>query len=293
MTNGTDDELAGCLRSWRDRLRPADAGLPGGAGGRRRASGLRREEVAQLAGLSVDYLARLEQGRASSPSPSVLAPLARALRLSDAERDHLYRAAGHVPPGSGRVDRHLTPGVQRVLDRLADVPVLVIDAAWQVVAINAMGAALLGDFGGADAGAREHNIAWRQFAGLPSRVAHDAAASAAFEREIVGDLREARGRFPDDERLRELIEALRAQVPRFAELWERREVRERSGATKRIVHPVAGTLTLDCDILTTRDSDLRLVVYSAAPGTPDASALALVGAVGLQSFDRVTPPASA
>ncbi|MDW5595417.1 helix-turn-helix transcriptional regulator [Conexibacter stalactiti] len=284
MTTRTDDELAGCLRSWRDRLRPADAGLP--AGGRRRASGLRREEVAALAGLSVDYLARLEQGRASSPSPSVLAPLARALRLSDAERDHLYRAAGHVPPGSGRVDRHITPGVQRVLDRLADVPVLVIDAAWQVVAINAMGAALLGDFSGeAAGGARENNIAWRQFAGLPSRVAHDAAGSAAFEREIVGDLRDARGRFPDDERLRELIEQLRASVPRFAELWERREVRERSGATKRIVHPVAGPLTLDCDILTTRDSDLRLVVYSAAPGTPDAQALALLGAVGLQSFD--------
>jgi transcriptional regulator with XRE-family HTH domain len=287
MTIATDDELAGCLRSWRDRLRPADAGLP--AGGRRRASGLRREEVAQLAGLSVDYLARLEQGRASSPSPSVLAPLARALRLTDDERDHLYRVAGHAPPGPGRVDRHITPGVQRVLDRLADVPVLVIDAAWQIVAINGLGSALLGVYpaGGSE---RERNIAWRQFAGIPSRVVHDAASRAGFEREIVADLREARGRHPDDERLQELVDELCALNPRFAELWERREVRQRGAATKRIRHPEAGTLTLDCDILTTRDSDLRLVVYTAAPGTPDSNALALLGAVGLQSFDSLASP---
>ena len=94
-----EHELGACLRSWRDRLQPADAGLP--AGGTRRAPGLRREEVAQLAGLSVDYLARLEQGRATHPSPSVLAPLARALRLSDDERAHLFRVAGHAEPDAG------------------------------------------------------------------------------------------------------------------------------------------------------------------------------------------------
>lgn len=286
MTTGTDDELAGCLRSWRDRLRPADAGLP--VGGRRRASGLRREEVAQLAGLSVDYLARLEQGRASSPSPSVLAPLARALRLTDEERDHLYRVAGHAPPGSGRIDRHITRGVQRVLDRLADVPVLVIDAAWQIVAVNGLGTALLGDFSAGTE--RERNLAWRQFMDLPARIVHDEGSRAAYEREMVGDLREARGQFPDDERLHELVDDLLAHSPRFAELWARREVRRRNAGTKWVEHPVAGTLTLDCDVLTTRDSDLRLVIYTAASGTPDANALALLGAVGLQSFDVPAPP---
>src|SRR5215216_3467032 len=114
-------ELAACLRSWRDRLQPAEAGLP--SGGARRAPGLRREEVSHLAGVSVDYLARLEQGRAAHPSPSVLATLARALRLSDDERAHLFRVAGHAEPYPGGMRRHLTPSVQRVMDRLVEVPV--------------------------------------------------------------------------------------------------------------------------------------------------------------------------
>jgi transcriptional regulator with XRE-family HTH domain len=165
------DELARCLRTWRDRLTPADVGLP--AGGRRRAPGLRREELARLAGVSLDYLARLEQGRASNPSPSVLAPLARALRLDDAERAHLYRVAGQAPPSAGTIDRHITPGVQRVLDRLADVPVIVFDAAWTVVAANDLGRALVG----AEEGA---NIARRHFTGAASRVARAKEDDAAF-----------------------------------------------------------------------------------------------------------------
>ena len=136
------DELAACLRTWRDRLTPAEVGLP--AGGRRRAPGLRREELAQLAGLSVDYLARLEQGRASHPSPSVLAPLARALRLTDDEREHLFRVAGQAEPLAGTINRHVTPSVQRVIDRLSDVPVMVIDAAYELVAANPLAVALTG-----------------------------------------------------------------------------------------------------------------------------------------------------
>src|SRR5204863_9445483 len=135
------DELGGCLRSWRDRLDPADAGLPAGA--MRRVPGLRREEVAQLAGVSLDYLSRLEQGRASRPSPSVLASLARALRLTDDERAHLFRIAGHAEPSPGVINRHIGPGVQRLLDRLADVPVMVVDASWQVVAQNPLASALV------------------------------------------------------------------------------------------------------------------------------------------------------
>jgi transcriptional regulator with XRE-family HTH domain len=266
------DELARCLRTWRDRLSPAAAGLPDG--GTRRAPGLRREEVARLAGLSVDYLARLEQGRASNPSPSVLAPLARALRLSDDERAHLYRVAGQLTPTAGRIDRHLTPGVQRVLDRLADVPVMVLDAAWTIVAANPLAHALLGSEPGV-------NIARAHFTGAPSRVHH---TEKSFEAEVVADLHAAAGRFPDDERLHALIAELRGTSARFATLWEQRPVAERIADRKTVVHPEIGPITLDCDVLTVRDSELRIVVYTAAPGSPDAQSLALLGAVGLQTF---------
>jgi transcriptional regulator with XRE-family HTH domain len=275
------DELAACLRSWRDRLTPAEAGLP--AGGRRRAPGLRREEVAQLAGLSVDYLARLEQGRAANPSPSVLTPLARALRLTDDERAHLFRVAGQAPPLAGHINRHVPPGVQRILDRLADTPVVVMDAAWNVVAANPLAVALVGD-ASRHADPRDRNIAWRHFTGGPSRFVRDADEDARMGAEAVADLREALGRYPDDAPLRELIADLRAASPRFAELWDGRPVAARTAARKTIDHPEVGPITLDCDVLTVRGSDLRLIVYTAAPGTADANALALLATIGLQTF---------
>ena len=274
------DELARCLRSWRDRVSPADVGLR--AGRLRRAPGLRREEVAQLAGVSVDYLARLEQGRAGNPSPSVLAALARALRVTDDERAHLFRVAGHAEPTTGRMGRHPTPGVQRILDRLADVPVIVVDASWQFVAANALAGALLGDLAGRPP--RERNIVWRHFVGLPSRVVRTPEEDAALEAEAVADLHEAVGRYPADEELRALVEDLRTHSPRFAELWEQRPVGPRVASRKTVEHPEIGRITVDCDVLAVRGSDLRLIVYTAAPGSSDAGALALLGAVGLQSF---------
>jgi transcriptional regulator with XRE-family HTH domain len=273
-------ELGVCLRSWRDRLSPADVGLP--AGGHRRAAGLRREEVAQLAGLSVDYLARLEQGRAENPSASVLAPLARALRLTDDERAHLYRVAGRLEPSVGRIPRHLTPGVQRILDRLADVPVAVFDAAWDLIAANPLATALLGDSSGTSD--RERNIVWRKFTGADSRFVHTPEESAQLGAELVADLHDALGRYPDDERLRSLVDDLLDASPGFAELWRERPVGVRSASRKTLRHPEVGLITVDCDVLTVRDSDVRIVVYTAAPGSADADALALLGAVGLQSF---------
>jgi transcriptional regulator with XRE-family HTH domain len=273
-------ELGACLRSWRDRLAPADVGLP--AGGRRRAAGLRREEVAGVAGVSVDYLTRLEQGRADSPSPSVLDALARTLRLTGAERAHLFRLAGQAEPGDGRIDRHLTPGVQRVLDRLHDVPVLVFDAGWTIVTMNRLAAALIGDISGLSE--RERNIAWRLFAGWSTRIVRSPEEQAAMQDEAVADLHQALGQYPQDERLRALVDDLRAASPRFAELWERRPVAARTAGRKTFEHPEVGRITLDCDVLTVRDSDLRIMVYTAAPGSDDAGALALLGAVGLQSF---------
>ncbi|MEJ3654594.1 helix-turn-helix domain-containing protein [Actinomycetes bacterium KLBMP 9759] len=136
-------ELAAALRTWRERLRPADVGLP--AGVRRRTPGLRREEVAGLAGVSVDYLTRLEQGRGPHPSEAVLGALARALRVSDAEREHLFHLAGAQPPLPGRIRSTVRPGVLRMLDRFTDLPALLLDAKADVIAWNPMALALLGD----------------------------------------------------------------------------------------------------------------------------------------------------
>src|SRR5262249_49967785 len=167
---GGREDIGPYGRAWRERLQPAAAGLP--TGRLRRTAELRREELASLAGISVDYLVRLEQGRATNPSTQVLAALARALRLDDEERDHLYPVAGHAPPKRTKITSHLTPGVQRLVDRLSDVPVGVFDAAWNLIAWNAPWAALMGD-PSARRG-RERNILWRAFTAAPSRVrSHD------------------------------------------------------------------------------------------------------------------------
>ncbi|MGH2940138.1 MAG: helix-turn-helix transcriptional regulator [Solirubrobacterales bacterium] len=274
------DELAGCLRTWRDRLTPAEAGIPDGS--RRRAPGLRRQEVAQLAGLSVEYLARLEQGRATNPSPSVLAPLARALRLSDEERAHLFRVAGQAEPADGHIRRHITPSVQRILDRLTDTPVMVIDASWQCITSNPLAYALAGDTSGQPL--RDRNVAWTVFTEVPTRYVRTEEEERLMRLELVSDLREARSRYPKDVLLVELVEDLLAVSADFAELWEQRPVQRPNTAGKTFLHPEIGPITLDCDFLAVRDSDLRLIVYTAAPGSEAASQLELLSAIGLQQF---------
>jgi transcriptional regulator with XRE-family HTH domain len=273
------DELGQSIRAWRDRLDPAEAGLSAGA--RRRAPGLRREELASLAGVSVDYLSRLEQGRATNPSPQVLAALARALRLSDEERAHLYLVAGQAPPGAGTIDRHLTPGVQRMLDRLEEMAVTVYDPTWELVAWNRLGAALLGDLEALDG--RERNLVWREFIGRPpGRFRRDEEETGRFRQELVSDLHAALGSYPEDERLTTLIADLRAGSEDFERYWARGEIAVRTASRKVITHPEVGPITVDCDVLTVRKSNLRMIVYSCTPGSEDAEKLALVGVVGLQ-----------
>jgi hypothetical protein len=214
----------------------------------------------------------------------VLAPLARALRLTDDERAHLFRVAGQAEPLAGQINRHVPPGVQRVLDRLSDVPVVVMDAAWYVVAANPLAVALVGDASSLPR-PRDRNIAWRHFTGASSRFARDDEEDARMQAEAVADRREALGRYPDDAPLRELIADLQDASPRFAELWAgRAQVAQRSASRKTVVHPEVGPITLDCDVLSVRGSDLRLIVYTAAPGTADANALTLLAAIGLQTF---------
>lgn len=276
-----EDDLGASLRAWRDRLIPAAVGLPHQA--LRRAPGLRRDELARLAGVSSDYLARLEQGRARHPSLQVAGSLARALRLTGDERDLLFRLAGHPLPEADRISQHLTPGVQRVLDRLTDVPVMVLDAAWEVIARNALAEALLGEL--PPGPGRGRNIMWRQFMGAPSRIVRGGAQDAAFEAELVADLHAALGRYPRDERLRALAEDLIAGSARFRELWATRPAAVRVSSLKTFAHPAVGEITLDCDVLRVDGSDVRIVVYTPAPGSPDHDALALVGIVGLQALD--------
>jgi transcriptional regulator with XRE-family HTH domain len=268
------------VRRWRDRVSPEAAGLP--LGGHRRAPGLRREELALLAGISVDYITRLEQGRATNPSEQIIEALARALRLSGAERAHLFQLGGLQPPGPGSVPAYLTPSVQRLLDRLTSTPAAVFDATWTLLLANPPYAALMGD----PSGWRGHqrNAVWRNFLGPSDRVRHTPQSRRALQTALVADLRVATARYPADQRLKRLVAELLVQSDRFAELWETGIAGHHEAARKTIDHPHAGAVTLDCDVLTVVGSDLRIMVYTAEPGTEDAERLALITALGTQSL---------
>ncbi|MGC5040602.1 MULTISPECIES: helix-turn-helix transcriptional regulator [unclassified Streptomyces] len=273
--------LGPMIRTWRNRLPPSAAGLPVAHG--RRAAGLRREELADLAGVSVDYIVRLEQGRATTPSASVVASLARALMLSTAERDHLYRLAQLVPPADGVISDHLPPGVQRVLARLGDVAVAVFAADWQLVWWNRGWAALLGDPSTAPPQLR--NFARDRFPvdEGPARLAMWPVTETdrdTTDAAVVSDLRRATGRYPKDQRLAALIRGLKAGNERFAELWATGQVAAHREDHKRIDHPSVGSVTVDCDVLTDGDSDLKIVIMTAAPGTEDETKLRLAIVAG-------------
>ncbi|MFE7245358.1 helix-turn-helix transcriptional regulator [Streptomyces sp. NPDC057580] len=269
-------EFGKAVRRWRDRVSPEAVGLP--AGRHRRAAGLRREELALLAGISVDYVTRLEQGRASNPSAQVVEALARTLRLSGSERTHLFRLAGLAPPGPESVPAYITPSVQRLLDRLTGTPVAVYDASWTLLLANPPYAALMGDPSGWRG--NERNGVWRQFVGPGSRARHTPESLRRFEAALVADLHAAAGRYAADPRLRQL----RARSERFAELWDSGTVGQHEAARKTIDHPQAGPLTLDCDVLTVAGSDLRIMVYTAEPGTEDAERLAVLTVLGTQAL---------
>ncbi|WP_110036874.1 helix-turn-helix transcriptional regulator [Nocardia neocaledoniensis] len=275
-------ELATVLRSARSRLSPADAGLPAGA--RRQVPGLRREEVASLAGVSVDYIVRLEQGRGPKPSDQVLGALTRALRLTDVDRDLVYRLAGAEPPQAGRIPLVIRPSVQRLLDRLADLPVLVLSAKSDILAWNPLSAALLGDFSAIPPARR--NIMWQRFLGTGmGRVVMTPEEADSNAAACVGCLRAVKATYPDDPGLTRLITELRTGSTEFESHWLAGRSSTMHSLTKTIAHPDLGTLTLDCDAMHVPDTDQTIIIYSAPPNTPTATALDLLRVTGLEAFD--------
>jgi len=272
-TRGVDrQELAAFLRSRRERITPADVGLP--AGPRRRTPGLRREEVASLAYISTEYYTRLEQARAPRPSPEVLAGIARALRLSDAERDHLHHLAGEPPrpaPGPSRAVR------QSILDLLNRLP--------QTAAFVTSAAALMEDFSAVPR--RERNLVRKVFleSRPPGQRLYGVSDADAFARRSAKRLRATAARYPDDPEVSALVEELLAGSDEFARLWASHDVAAERTLVKTFQHPVVGPVTVNCDALEISDRDQQLVLYTAVPGSPSEEALRLLSVIGTQRMD--------
>jgi transcriptional regulator with XRE-family HTH domain len=254
------DQLADFLRRRRAAIRPAEVGIADGP--RRRTAGLRREEVAMLAGMSVDYVVRLEQGRSSQPSAQLLGALARALRLSDDERDHLFHLAGHRPPLTDGAARLARAGLLRMLDLLGDTPALVLSDLGVVLAQNRASLLLAGDHT-RFAGDRRY-LVHRWFTDPGNRAVHPPAEQEYYARQLVADFRAAAGRRPGDPEVAGLVERLRAASADFRRLWAEHEVAVRRAERKTLVHPRVGPMLMNCETLVTPDLGQQLLVLSPA-----------------------------
>ncbi|WKE67894.1 helix-turn-helix transcriptional regulator [Streptomyces sp. WP-1] len=277
-------ELGAFLRSRRERIGPADVGLP--LGPRRRTPGLRREEVAALAFISTEYYARLEQARAPRPSREVLAGLTRALRLTEAERDHLHRLAGAPPSPAPGPPREVRQSILDLVHRLPGAAAFVTSATLEVLAWNDLAAALMEDFSALPR--RDRNLARRAFLGPrpEDRRLYGVSDAAAFARHVAHRLRTAAVRYPDDPEVTGLIRELLDGSEEFARLWAAREVAEPT-VRKTFRHPLVGPVTVDCDALELTDRDQQVVIYTAVPGSSSEQALRLLAVIGTQ---RMTTP---
>jgi transcriptional regulator with XRE-family HTH domain len=263
--------LGAFLRGRRSAVRPADVGFPDA--GVRRVSGLRREEVALLAGVSVDYYVRLEQGRERNPSAPVLEALSTALRLDDDGRAHLFRLARLTPraraaPGRESVD----PALLQLMNAWPDNPALVLGRAYDVLAANAIGHALFGGF------TFSRNLMLLLFLdpGAPDFYGDWPTVAA----NSVAGFRMQLGKAPDDPRVRAVLRELLERSPAFADLWARHDARGKALELKTFHHRDVGELTLHMQTFDVRGSTgQELVVYQAEKGSPSADALALLGTI--------------
>jgi transcriptional regulator with XRE-family HTH domain len=272
--------LADFLRRRREALQPGDVGLPAGA--RRRAPGLRREEVAALAVMSTDYYTRLEQRRGPQPSEQMLASLARALRLTSGERDYLFQVAGHNAPASVAAGEHVAPALLRVLDRLSDTPAVILSGLGETLVQNRMAEALFGDQSGYTGLARSEIYRWFTDPGERLRYPEDDRDRQS--RAAVANLRAAYGSMGPKSRAGELVRALQKASAEFAALWERHEVARRFADHKTLIHPELGPIELDCQVLFTEDQSQALLVLTAPTGTEGYEKLQLLAVLGHQHF---------
>ncbi|MDQ0385945.1 transcriptional regulator with XRE-family HTH domain [Streptomyces sp. DSM 42143] len=279
-------ELGAFLRSRRERIRPADVGLP--AGPRRRVPGLRREEVAQLAGASVDYYNELERGAGSQPSEQMIAALARALRLSADERDYLYRLADRPVPVQGGAASHVHPGMLDLLGRMPSTPAQVITDLHITLVQNPLAVALVGDQSGFR-GPRA-SFVHRWFTEPDTRLLYPEADHESQSRALVADLRAAAARRDaKDAEVGSMIRTLLAVSPEFAALWADHDVAFRRDDRKRIVHPTIGVIEVNCLNLFSEDGRQRLLWFTPAVGTESAGLLELLGVVGTQEVVSAAP----
>lgn len=271
-------DLADFLRRRRDALQPEDVGL--GRGPRRRTAGLRREEVAALCDMSADYYGRLEQGRGPQPSEQMLAAIARGLRLTLDERDHLFRLAGHAPPAAAPGGDHVSPGLMRILDRLADTPAQVMTALGETLAQTPAARALFGDetrFSGA-----MRSVGYRWFVDPASRALYPPEDHEAQSRAYAAQVRGVVSTFGPESRAAAIVGDLRERSAEFAALWERHEVGAAHPREKRLRHPEVGDLELRCQFLLDPEQGQTLLVLTAEPGSASAERLRLLSVLGEQ-----------
>lgn len=273
-------EFGAFLRSRRERITPADVGLPAGA--RRRTPGLRRDEVAHLAYISTEYYTRLEQARAPHPSREVLLGLGRALRLSEAELGYLHRLAGVEllgPAGPPLVVR------QSILDLINGLPLaaaVVLSATYEVLAWNDLACALMEDFSALSR--RDRNLLRRAYLS-PGVTRLYGVTGPDFARTGAQHLRAVAARYSDDPETVALIAELRSGSPKFAAIWDSRDVLDRPMLCRTFAHPVVGSISVTCDVLDIADRDQRLFIYAPDPRSPSAEAMQLLAVIGTQRMD--------
>ncbi|WP_203900036.1 helix-turn-helix transcriptional regulator [Virgisporangium aliadipatigenens] len=273
-------ELGAFLRARREALQPEDVGLRRGP--RRRTRGLRREEVAELCGMSADYLSRLERGDGPRLSQPMAAALARGLRLTPDERDHLFVLCGYRAPQRRLRAEHVSPGLMRVLDRLQDTPAQVMGPLGETLLQTPPAVALFGAQTQHTGAAR--CAAYRWFTDPAERARYHPDEHEHNSRVNVAMLRAASaGEGPRSPAAR-LVGSLRRASPEFALLWERHEVGLRWSDTKRFVHPEVGALELFCQNLRDPDQSQSLLVFTATPGSESHSKLALLTVLGASGY---------